>query len=231
MLPILFSLFACEKIDNYEAPDATLTGEVIDSFTGKALQTEQPQGFYIRYREVSDKYPDAQYRTFWGMADGKFNNSKLFPVTYDIFPYDGAFVQPEAQRITLSRSSVTTAKFSVTPYLAVTDGSINFDSSSKILTASFKIEKPADSPANPTKAFVALTWNPNVSYYCHGDSNGISGNLLSQNVDASVIGKTISFNIDCSNLVPGHTWYVRLGCISDKNNNRANYSEVYVFNY
>jgi hypothetical protein len=44
---ILF--FSCE-IDNYDAPDGTLTGRVIDGVTGNPISTEQPNGFRIRVR-------------------------------------------------------------------------------------------------------------------------------------------------------------------------------------
>ena len=230
LLSFACALIACSKIDNYDAPNATLRGEVIDSYTGQPLLSEQPQGFYIRYKELSDKYPDAIYRSFWGKADGSFNNTKLFATTYEVFPYDGAFYQPEAQKVTLESNGTVEVKFSVTPYLAVTESKVEFDQSAKVLHASFVLRRPEQSAAKPAKAFVALTWNPNVSYYCHGDS-GISGNLVMRSVSETDLGVRISFDVDCSKLSTGHTWYVRLGCISNKNNNRANYSEVFSFKY
>lgn len=222
---------ACTEVDNYDEPQATLNGQLIDSYTGKPLQTEQPQGFYIRFKELSEEYPDAQYRTFWGKADGSFNNERMFDVSYEVFPYDGAFVQPASQTVKLSNSKATTLTFTVTPYLAINNASISFDQSSKVLTATCIVNKPGDSPASPTRAFVALTWNPNVSYYCHGDNNGVSGKLVSMEIDDSYIGSNLKLEVDCSTLTPGHTWYVRLGAISNKNNNRANYSEVFTFTY
>ena len=230
LLSFICTLFACSKVDNYDAPNSTLCGEVIDAYTGQPILSEQPQGFYIRYKELSDKYPDAIYRSFWGKADGSFNNTKLFASTYEVFPYDGAFYQPEAQKVTLEAGGTANVKFSVVPYLAVKDAKVEFDQTAKILHASFILDRPGESSAKPSKAFVALTWNPNVSYYCHGDT-GVSGNLVTRSVSEDDLGSRISFDVDCSNLSAGHTWYVRLGCISNKNNNRANYSETFDFKY
>ena len=53
ILPFLFIIFllnACE-IDNYDYPDGTIYGNVIDLSTNDIIQTEQPNGFNIKLIE------------------------------------------------------------------------------------------------------------------------------------------------------------------------------------
>ena len=92
---ILF--FSCE-IDNYDAPDGTLTGRIIDAVTGTPISTEQPNGFRIRYEEISWS-DNATAQFFWGKADGTFNNTKLFAGRYRVTPVEGAFLTPDAKEV------------------------------------------------------------------------------------------------------------------------------------
>lgn len=134
---------ACE-IDNYDAPDAILKGTVIDVTTGQGLITEQPSGFQIFYKEISEQYPNAPFRHFWGKADGTYANTKLFAGRYEVYPGSGAFVIPEHQTVTLSSGKETTVNFTVTPYVSIREVSmtkVNSDS----LTIQFKLTKNAGS--------------------------------------------------------------------------------------
>lgn len=227
-LLLLFSvLFSCTELDNYDEPDARLNGEVIDKVTGEPLSTEQPQGFRIRYREVSEKYPDAQNYYFWGKADGSFNNSKMFAATYEVTPVEGPFMTPTPEIVTVE--GTTTVRFEVTPYLSISADRIDFNASAKSLHVEFNVSRPQGSDANPTFVFVALTWNPNVSYNAVGTTG--SGLLTRKNITTDDLDKTLSFDIDLSSLTPNHIWYVRMGCGSNKNSSRFNYSKTHTFEY
>jgi len=216
---------SCSKIDNYDAPSATLSGQVIDKTTGQPFLTDQPNGFRVRYKEVSEKFPNAQYYYFWGKADGAFNNSKIFAGNYEVCPVEGAFITPEPKQVSIPG----TVSFEVTPYLCVTQDNVSFNASSKKLSVSFKVSRPSGSNATPATAFVAVSWNPAVGYFVHGtDGTGI---LETRKVSADDLEKTISFDIDLSSLPSGHDWYVRMGCSSSLNTSRYNYSGVHKFSY
>jgi len=217
----------CDELDNYDEPNATLTGQIVDVATGKPLKSEQPNGYRIRYREIADKYPNAQYYYFWGKADGTFNNSKMFAAQYEIMPVEGPFVTPEPKIVTIKGKAEV--QFEVIPYLVISEDEISLDATSKTLQVTFKVSKPVDSPANPSTAFVALTWNPNVSYNTFGATG--SGIRTTRTVSADDLGSTLSFNIDISSLTPNHKWYVVMGCSSSNNTSRFNYSDVHTFEY
>ncbi|MDR1331235.1 MAG: DUF3823 domain-containing protein, partial [Tannerella sp.] len=134
-------LASCET-DNYDGPDCTLEGRVIDTVTGRPLLTEQPDGFRIRYDETSwGDNPVAQY--FWARADGTFTNTRLFAGTYSVTPVEGAFVTPAAQTVTMQPGATTSVEFTVTPYISFRDVAI--------------------APAGPTSVRVTFTLSRNVA--------------------------------------------------------------------
>ena len=52
-LTVIGMMVSCNKFDNYDAPDGTISGKVIDNVTGNPIITEQPHGFRIKYDEIS----------------------------------------------------------------------------------------------------------------------------------------------------------------------------------
>ena len=234
ILPAVFVLFSCTKWDNYAEPAAALEGTVIDLATGQPLRTEQPNGFRVRYKEIAEEYPSAQYYYFQGKADGTFKNTKMFAATYELTPVEGAFITPAPQTVTLKDGTNPSVTFSVTPYLTISSDKISVNTSTKTLHAEFKISQPSGSSAVPKQAFVSVTWNPNVSYYTYGTGNNkmvANGGRMTKNVGAADLDTVISFDIDMTDMTPGHTWYVRMGRTSDKNANRANFSDIFTFEY
>lgn len=221
---IMVCLTSClNELDNYDSPNATLTGKVIDAVTKEPLRTEQPNGFRIRYKEKSPQYPNAQNYFFWGKADGSFNNSKIFSGVYEVQVQEGPFLTPEPKEITIEGK--TELNFEVIPYLVLSQESVELEGD--ILHVSFKLERPSQVKAAPKMAFVAISWNPNVSY----NTNGSSGMLKTCNINESNLNSEITFDIDISSLSKGHEWYVRMGACTKDRGDRFNYSEILQFNY
>jgi hypothetical protein len=79
------------KYDNYDLPNETFRGKIIDKDTKETLQTEiGSNGIRIRMWETSWG-EDPQPYDFYCMQDGSFNNTKIFKGTYTVIP-EGAFV-------------------------------------------------------------------------------------------------------------------------------------------
>ncbi len=80
------------ELDNYDAPDVTLTGQVTDVLTGRPVLTDQgSEGIRVRLTELSwgdnvEHNPD-----FYCMPGGNFQNTKLFKGNYHIM-VDGPFI-------------------------------------------------------------------------------------------------------------------------------------------
>ncbi|MDR1380442.1 MAG: DUF3823 domain-containing protein [Tannerella sp.] len=113
---------SCE-VDNYAEPDGIIFGKVTDAITGQGIITEQPEGFRIRYYELSWSDNPAP-RDIWGMVDGTYRNAKMFAGHYRIEAIEGAFVPPPAQEIDIRSNAETELNFTVTPYVSFSNVSI-----------------------------------------------------------------------------------------------------------
>jgi hypothetical protein len=116
-------------VDNYEAPDETLQGEVVDVATGEPVLTDQgSEGIRVRLTELSWTGVETPTHNpdFYCMPNGTFQNTKLFKGTYNI-RIDGPFIPlyrtntdnvllaDETQTVEIS--GVTRVKFEVQPFL------------------------------------------------------------------------------------------------------------------
>ena len=125
----LISFSACE-IDNYEWPEETLRGIVVDAETGEPVLTDQgAEGIRVRLRELSwteTEVPDNF--DFYCMKEGVFQNTKVFKGFYNI-QVDGPFIPlirlnsvgdtiaDESMYTTIE--GVTEVEFRVQPFLKV----------------------------------------------------------------------------------------------------------------
>src|SRR5688572_2861936 len=87
---------ACGKMDNYQEPEETLTGRLIDVGTGQPIQLESGGGgAQIRYHDLTWGQQTGNAvipREFNVKPDGSFNNTKFFEGEYKLYPWNGPFV-------------------------------------------------------------------------------------------------------------------------------------------
>lgn len=127
----LFSFNSCDlfKVDNYDEPEETLQGEVVDVATGERVLTDQgSEGIRVRLTETSWGDNVQHNPDFNCMSDGTFQNTKLFRGTYNI-RIDGPFiplVREDERGVPLADETkdmeikgVTKVRFEVQPFLKV----------------------------------------------------------------------------------------------------------------
>jgi hypothetical protein len=124
---VTVSFTSCE-IDNYDLPEETLKGRVIDVATGEPVLTDQGgEGIRIRLRELSWTETEVSDNfDFYCMKEGIFQNTKIFNGHYNV-RIDGAFiplVRTTADGDTIEDKSkyvdingVTEVEFEVQPFL------------------------------------------------------------------------------------------------------------------
>lgn len=216
-IAIVAVLVSCNKIDNYDGPDGSLTGSVIDNVTGKPIITQQPEGFRIKYEEISwSETPIAQY--FWGKANGTFNNTKLFAGKYNITPVEGAFVTPALQTIDITSGGTATVNFTVTPYISFAGVAIVKNGTN--VTATFTLTKNvATTTPQSYRVFVASN-TPFVGTFDF-DSSVSSGDVAITNSDLG-IAKVVTLD----KLVAGKKYYIRIGARCSNPSGRYNFTEI-----
>lgn len=220
---------ACEKIDNWDEPNARLYGNIIDSYTGTNLVMDQ-NDWQIRvwdrtWEEKTGTKP--QYRSLAVMKDGVYNNSKLFAGTYDMLPYDGPFWPVDTLKGVVLNSE-TKQDFTVTPYLQILDFNATLVGTNLTLTCTVKAPKIDGLPnLYEVKPFLSLTT------FC-GNSNYI--NIAEYNNARKSINKSWaaevgtadskSYTIGPLPVKSGYTYYVRVGANVNALSRRYNYSPI-----
>ncbi|RYY35723.1 MAG: DUF3823 domain-containing protein [Sphingobacteriaceae bacterium] len=209
---ILLFLTACSKTDTYDLPNETLIG-VLEDADGNPYITEQPNGFQIKIIENGSTTP----REFWGMADGKFNNTKIFKGTYKIVPVNGAFFPVDT--VTREISGVTNLNFTITPYLKI-DAAIS--QYGPDLKAVYKISQAPGAGKITNVRILINKWNPAVGM---NFSDKSVTRDLSGTPDATVV-QTEYTDMVTDYLESGVTYYARVAVLSENSLGKYNFSTV-----
>ncbi|GGC15227.1 hypothetical protein GCM10011386_03770 [Parapedobacter defluvii] len=125
---------ACE-LDNYDAPNAQLSGNIIDAETNELVQQDIIRGTTIKL--IEHGYDPVQPQYLRVKNDGTYANTLLFANTYTIQPELRNFVQVEEQEIQIG--SDTKLDFRVQPYIRVKEASIVKEGTK--IVATFKLQQ------------------------------------------------------------------------------------------
>ena len=213
----LICLAGCSKLDNYEAPNGTLFGNIIDSVTKQPILTEQPNGIQIRYIEQNYINPKVSVQNFFVKDNGTYERAMLFAATYKVIPVEGAFFPvTDTALVTINENGRTELNFTVTPYLNLT-ANARADGNNIIVTYNITRPRAADKIIE-RKALVSVvptvnntTWFKNVT---------TSTSSITDNVILST-----TYNDTIKSLASG-TYYVRAAARTGNAYNKFNYSSV-----
>lgn len=158
---------SCE-LDNYDAPDGCIYGEIIDSGTGEAipLPVEGSNGTVINLMEVGTGATLAQ--SFYAKQDGSFRNAEVFKGPYSITA-DGPFKMPETYEVEIGDE--TELKMYAVPYSRV-EATASADGMK--VTVNYKVS-PVESGSRITTTYVL--WNYRMQ------TDIITGNFCSSKAD------------------------------------------------
>jgi hypothetical protein len=198
------------KTDNYDQPDGAIYGAVTDELTKEAFQAEQPNGYQIIMDEKGGTIPIR----FWGKPDGTFENAWIFRNDYEVY-VEGAFFPVNSVNVTVG--SRTEVNFQVTPFIAVTDVSVQYVSGK--ITAGYKIARSrAGDKIIERKTLVSDVPTVNNAVFVAKSETNVS-NIPDEEV------LTTSFTDEISGLEKG-TYYVRIAARTANALGRYNYSKI-----
>ncbi len=112
----------CE-VDNYDMPDLTLSGRIVDAGTGELVESGGINGgTIVQLFEYSDTQPQ-NLATF---PDGTFVNSRVFSGNYT-YTAVGPFTLVDPSRVALAMNGNTTVDIEVVPHvrIEITDVVVN----------------------------------------------------------------------------------------------------------
>jgi len=210
---LLCCLSSCE-LDNYDAPDATFYGSVIDEETNQPIQQDLMEGSRIDFIESGFNNPNTRQIRFH--SDGTYCENNLFSGTYEVQALRGNFFPSEI--LTMDIKGNTEYNFRTRPYIRINDVNVAFNDIDGIVTSTFRLEQVA---TNSVEA-VYLYADRNVNV-----SNSIFAARASESVSA-VVSPEREFRLELStdNLDSGKDYYFRVGAlISNISEAKQNFSE------
>lgn len=226
----LLFLASCQEIDNWDEPNARLYGNVIDSYTGQNLLMDQNDWqirIIDRTWEAMNPGTVAQYQSLAVQRDGVYNNSKLFPGTYDMIPYDGPFWPIDTVKGVVLKDK-TQQDFTVTPYLQVLNFKATLDGTNLTLSCTVKAPIITGLPnLYEVKGFLSLTtFCGNSNYINIGDYNNLRKSI--NKTWAAEVGTADSkdYTLGPYPVKSGYTYYVRIGANVNALSRRYNYSPI-----
>lgn len=204
---------SCSEIDNYEEPDGMIHGTLTDAITNENFQSEQPNGFNIKLFEEGGEMNSPI--TFWGKPDGTFTNAWIFQNEYQVVPTEGAFFPVDT--VVVQVGNETEVNFTVTPYLAVTNASVQ--ASDGQITASYEISRTeAVDKIIERKTLVSeIPTVNNIIYDFKKETD------LSEMPDEDILAAEFADEI----AVASGSYYVRVAVATDNALKRYNYSKVF----
>ena len=113
-----FAFTSCE-LDNYDGPDASISGEVRDIETGDLIQQDISNGSNIIFMEHGFENPEEQRMIF--KVNGEYTNNLMFSGVYDFYFNESNFVKPEKLTDYRIKSGANKLDFEVLPYIRVSD--------------------------------------------------------------------------------------------------------------
>jgi len=209
---------ACTKIDNYPGPNASFQGNLISSAGGNLPTSGGSTQIWMQ--QIGWTAP----QTIPSKFDGTFEDTKLFSGGYKVLPVGGAF-WPVYDTVTVNLAQGTKHDFTVTPYLVISNFTATLNGTT--LTLTYDIDAPvvAGMPTiKDTQPYVNTTQlvGTGASIRDFSDANLVPINKDFIDMTAGDKSRTLTV----PNLIPGRTFFVRVGVRLADSYNSSNFSNI-----
>lgn len=211
---IIISVASC-KVDNFDAPNAVLSGKIVDNVTNTMVENGGVNsGTIIQIFEGnSDKQPILSS----SFPDGHFVNAALFQGNYKLVAVGPFRMVGDAVRVSVTNN--TEVEIKVLPNLRLKATLLTFAGT----TATVKVEY-SKVHTDETLSQLAVVWstidNPNLYTFSGGGQR--TENVASQNLTMGEMIFTIT------NLTPGTKYYIRAAGRTSAPGNYYNYSKTII---
>lgn len=135
MISCLFMALTSCEIDNYEAPNAGISGQFLDAKTNEPVpQTVGRADFQV----LELGWENGQWQGWNVKPEGTYTNDMVFAATYNFRYQNGNCYPWQEDNIEIKKGNKNVRDFVVTPYIRIIDSHITKNGS--LITATFKIE-------------------------------------------------------------------------------------------
>jgi hypothetical protein len=207
-------LFASCDLDNYDGPNASISGGIYDVETNELVRQDIIEGAEIEYIEHGFTNPSTQYQII--KNDGTYQNNLMFAGAYTMHLRRGNFV-PLDEFETEIKKGQNTIDFQVLPYIRVKNASICLEESNGKVVAQFNIQQTVTNTVS--KIGLYAHQDPTVGYLSKTAS-------VEQSINAVTNESTIyTLEIPVSgNFTAGKSYYFIVGALIDASEAKPNYA-------
>ena len=224
----VFALTSCE-IDNYEGPDASIHGSILDEQTGELVGSDMENGNAIKVREHG--FTNATDQTWYITNTGEYRNNMVFAATYDVRFENGNFYPFEVKDFVV-KSGDNVYDFKVIPYIRVKSPKV--EKNGNVITATFSLEagkQEVKLKEIQLFAFSDMWVGNNVKLTLNGgtDKQVFSPSTAINSADIYTLSIDLGQNADV--LKYSKNYYFRIGALADVSGVgtvRHNYAPVVV---
>ena len=223
-MSMLMAGSSCIKKDNYPGPNASLEGNLFQDGTGSKNTVQTCTGNFSIRLEQLDWSTTPTPQDIPVKYDGTYQNTALFSGHYRVSIKGGAFWPVAPQEVDVRNGSKL--DFQLTPYLLVNNFTAELVDSTT-LALRFDLEAPIDGGI-PTiiemQPYVNTTKivGPGASIFDFSDAYKPPVNKEWANMSPA----DKSPEIVVENLIPGRTFFVRVGVRFNNNDKSSNLSEI-----
>ncbi|MEO6682408.1 MAG: DUF3823 domain-containing protein [Ginsengibacter sp.] len=211
---ILLNGCELEKIDNYDGPNAAIYGGIYDIETNELVQQDIIRGSGIEYVENHYKNPETQYMVI--KNDGTYRNNMMFANTYTIQPVRGNFVDVPKRGIEVKGE--TRVDFKVLPYIRIKNAKI--EKVGTKIVATFNLQQNVSN--NVEKIGLYAHEEPNVGEPLKTVSTQMPLGFVTYETTTYTL--QIDLESNKNNLVPGKSYYFRVGALISAPEAKFNYA-------
>lgn len=211
-------LTSCDlfKLDNYDGPNAQVSGRILDAKTNETIQVETYterggnwwaptttaiSGSLTVIEDVSDRWGENFYeeQDWFVKFDGNYQNDMVFAGKYSVDFRKLPVFAPAEQTVIQVNEGANSFDFKLTPYCRIIDPEFSYDAANQLITATFSVEMGDPSRLNTISQVVLCSNTSNFVGQNFRMNPNDTGSSLS-NVEVKSDGTTdrITLTIDAS---------------------------------
>jgi hypothetical protein len=209
----LFFLSSCGLDPDSFQPTATISGAIRDSLDNSLVEQDLFEGSKIEALEQGYTTP-----YFWAiMNNGEYRNNFGFPNTYSIRFANGNFFPYSVDDIVIKPGD-NIVDFQVVPYIRVKEPEIVYDATTKMVTATFKLDP--GKPEVKVKSVELLAFSDRhvgapIKFLINGGGNFQNLNTVIDPSLTYTLTIDISKNLTSNKFYEGGYYYFRIGALAD----------------
>ncbi|NQX41398.1 DUF3823 domain-containing protein [Pedobacter steynii] len=213
----------CKK-DNYEAPNASVSGNIVDAATGKNVPQQTLNGAKIRLYQLGYTGLIPQPISSSVNADGSYANSFIFNGKYKLFAEGPFFVKDTIFDLNINGNTKQDLK--VQPYLTLSCEVISKTATSITIRVNAKRSTGNVQKIARVGAVAGLTTSVDVNNYYNLDASNNGRVLINTETDGDAAIEAKSYEFIIEKLKPNTLYYVRAVSRTINDGNLFNYTNV-----